>query len=102
MSDSAAPSVDEKPYRIVFEGDHCIGTGECAQVSANWEMDLGTGKARAKSHFLSEDELDENLTAARRCPARNGLGVIHIVDRRTGEEIYPDPDGDGSLSLADR
>ncbi len=99
--ENGAPSVENKPYRIVFEGNNCIGTGECASVSANWSMDLATGRARANTHFLSEEELEENLNAARACPARNGLGVIHIVDRRSGEEIYPDPEGDGTLSLKD-
>jgi hypothetical protein len=26
-------------------------------------------------------------------------GVIHIIDRRTGEEIAPDPHGDGTVSV---
>ncbi len=93
------PSVQDKPYRIIFEGKSCIGTGECAQVSENWEMDLGTGKAKVKSIFIGEDEFDDNLEAAQRCPAKNGIGVIHLIDRETGEEIYPDPNGDGSISV---
>lgn len=93
------PPVDEKPYRIIFEGKACIGTGECAQVSENWEMNLSTGKANVKSIFITEDEFDENLEAAQRCPAKNGIGVIHLIDRESGKEIYPDPEGDGTVSI---
>ncbi|MFB6265258.1 MAG: ferredoxin [Bradymonadaceae bacterium] len=94
-----SPPVSEKPYRVVFEGNLCIGTGRCAEVSENWSMDIRTGKGRAETHFFDEDELEHNLEAARVCPAKNGVGVIHVVDRRTGEELEPDPHGDGSLSL---
>lgn len=95
----SGPPVSEKPYRVVFEGNLCIGTGRCAEVAENWSMDIRTGLARAETHFFDEDELEENLEAARVCPAKNGTGVIHVVDRRTGREIAPDPAGDGSLSL---
>ena len=33
------------------------------------------------------------------CPAKKDRGVIHVVDRRTDEEIAPDPEGDGTLSV---
>jgi ferredoxin len=84
-----APDIEEKPYKIVFEGKGCIGAGRCAEVSGNWEMSLETGLANPKTHYIDEDELEENLEAARVCPAKNGDGVIHIIDRRTGDEIQP-------------
>ncbi len=62
-------------------------------------MDLETGLARAKSYFVGEDELDENVEAAEVCPAKKGRGVIHVIDRRTDEELSPDPHGDGTLSV---
>ena len=82
-----APDVDEKPYKIIFEGKGCIGAGRCAEVSDNWTMSLETGLAQARSHYVDEDELEENLEAARVCPAKNGDGVISVVDRRTGETV---------------
>lgn len=97
--DRGSPPVDEKPYRVIFEGNLCIGTGKCAELADNWSMDIRTGLARAESHFLDEEELEENLAAARACPAKNGVGVIHVVDRRTGEELAPDPRGDGEVRL---
>ena len=96
---SEGPPIEEMPYKVVFEANRCIGTGRCAEVSANWELDLSTGLARPREFFLSEDDLDENVEAAELCPAKKGRGVIHVVDRRTGAEIAPDPDGDGSLSV---
>lgn len=94
-----APPVAEKPYKVVFEGAGCFGAGKCAEVADNWEMDLSTGLATPKSYFVGEDELDENVRAAAVCPAKKDAGVIHVVDRRTGDEIAPDPHGDGTLSL---
>jgi len=84
-----APSVEEKPYKIIFDGKGCIGSGKCAEVSDNWEMKIETGLARARSHYIDEDELEHNLDAARVCPARNGEGVITVIDRETGEEVEP-------------
>lgn len=96
---SAGPPVEEKPYKVLFEANRCIGTGRCAEVSDNWELDLETGLARPVSFFLDEDKLAPNVRAAELCPAKKGRGVIHVIDRRTGEEIAPDPDGDGTVSV---
>ena len=82
-----APDVDDKPYKIIFEGKGCIGAGKCAEVSDNWTMDVETGIAKPKTNYVDEDELADELEAARVCPARNGDGVIRVIDRRNGEEI---------------
>jgi ferredoxin len=94
-----APPVAEKPYKVIFEANKCIGAGRCAEVSDNWELDIETGLARPRAYFLDESDLEHNVRAAEVCPAKKGRGVIHVVDRRTDEEIAPDPDGDGSLSV---
>lgn len=96
---SAGPPIEEKPYKVLFEANRCIGTGRCAEVSDNWELDLETGIARPASFFLDEAELEANVRAAERCPAKKGRGVIHVIDRRTGTEIAPDPHGDGTVSF---
>ena len=93
------PPIEEKPYKILFEANRCIGAGRCAEVSDNWELDIATGIARPDSFFLDEADLEANVAAAARCPAKKGRGVIHIIDRRTGEEHYPDPHGDGTISV---
>jgi len=93
------PPVEEKPYKIIFEANRCFGAGRCAEASDNWELDLDTGLARPRSYYVTEAEVDENVAAARNCPAKKGDGVIHVVDRRTDEEIAPDPHGDGTLSV---
>ena len=93
------PPVDEKPYKIIFEANKCIGAGRCAEVADNWEMEMETGLARPRSYYLDESELEANVRAAQACPAKKGRGVIHVVDRRTDEEVAPDPDGDGGLSV---
>ena len=92
------PPVGEKPYKIVFEANRCFGAGRCAEVGENWEMDLASGMARPNSYYVGEDELAENVRAAEACPAKKGEGVIHVIDRRTDEEIAPDPHGDGTFS----
>jgi ferredoxin len=94
-----APSVEEKPYKVIFEANRCIGTGKCAEVSENWSLSLDTGLASPATYFLAADDLAHNVRAAEVCPAKKGDGVIHVVDRRTGEEIAPDPEGDGTLSV---
>ena len=99
IAETDAPTVAEKPYKVVFEANRCIGTGKCASVSDNWELDVATGVARPEAYFFSEEALDENVRAAEACPAKKGAGVIHIIDRRTWEEISPDPGGTGSLSV---
>ncbi|WP_435068065.1 ferredoxin [Haloplanus sp. C73] len=99
VGDSDAPPVADKPYKIIFEANKCFGAGKCAEVSSNWDLDLDTGLARPKTYYVAEDDLDHNVRAAEVCPAKKGRGVIHVIDRRTDEEIAPDPDGDGSLSV---
>jgi ferredoxin len=99
VGDSDAPPVADKPYKIIFEANKCFGAGKCAEVSSNWELDLDTGLARPRTYYVGEDELDHNVRAAEVCPAKKGRGVIHVIDRRTDEEIAPDPEGDGSLSV---
>ncbi|MEF8881931.1 MAG: ferredoxin [Halapricum sp.] len=94
-----APPIDDKPYKIVFEANLCIGAGKCASVSPHWDLDLDTGLARPSTYYVGEDDLDHHVDAAESCPAKNGRGVIHVVDRRTDEEIAPDPHGDGKLSV---
>jgi len=96
---SEGPPVEEKPYKIVFEANKCIGAGKCAEVSDNWELDITTAIATPRSYFVGEDDLAENVAAAEKCPAKKGTGVIHVIDRETGEEIAPDPHGDGTVSV---
>jgi ferredoxin len=99
IGEADAPPIAEKPYKLVFEANKCIGAGKCAEVSDNWELSLDTGIASPQSYFFGESELEHNLRAAEVCPAKKDRGVIHVVDRRTGEELAPDPEGDGTLSV---
>lgn len=99
IGETDAPPVEEKPYKVLFEANRCIGTGQCAEVSANWELDIETGIARPKAFFFDEEALEGNVEAAIRCPAKRGAGVIHVIDRRTGRELAPDPNGDGTVSV---
>lgn len=99
IGEADAPPVEEAPYKIIFEANKCIAAGKCAEVSTNWEMDLASGIAKPLTYFFDEDELDHNVEAAAVCPAKKDRGVIHVVDRRTNEEIAPDPEGDGTLSV---
>jgi ferredoxin len=99
IGDRDAPPVAEKPYKIIFEANKCIGAGKCAEVSDNWSLDLSTGIATPDAYFIGEDDLAANVRAAEVCPAKKDRGVIHVIDRETGEEIAPDPAGDGTLSV---
>lgn len=94
-----APPISEKPFKILFEANKCIGAGKCAEVSSNWELSLDTGIASPTVYFFDEDDLDHNIRAAEMCPAKKDAGVIHIIDRRSGEEVAPDPHGDGTVSV---
>lgn len=93
------PPIEEKPYKIIYEANLCFGAGRCAEATDNWELDISTGLAKPQSYYISTDELDENIRAAELCPAKKGDGIIHIIDRRTDEELAPDPHGDGTLSV---
>ncbi|NLV09884.1 ferredoxin [Halomicrobium sp. HM KBTZ05] len=99
MGGTDAPPVEDKPYKIIFEANKCIGAGKCAEVSHNWDLNLDTGIAAPKVYFVGEDEVDDEIRAAEVCPAKKDVGVIHVVDRRTDEEVAPDPEGDGTLSV---
>jgi ferredoxin len=93
------PPVAEKPYKIIFEANKCIGAGKCAEVSENWELSLSTGIAAPNAYFVDEEDLEHNIEAAEVCPAKKDRGVIHVIDRETGDEIAPDPEGDGTVSV---
>jgi ferredoxin len=99
IGEQDAPPVSEKPYKIIFEANKCIGAGKCAEVSDNWSLSLSTGLAQPEAYFIGEKTLDENVRAAEVCPAKKDRGVIHVIDRETGEEIAPDPAGDGTVSV---
>ena len=94
-----APPIEEKPYKIIFEANKCFGAGKCAEVSRNWKLDLDTAIATPRAYFIGEEDVEHNVAAAEVCPAKKDRGVIHVVDRRTNEEISPDPNGDGTLSV---
>jgi ferredoxin len=99
LGEADAPPVEEAPYKVIFEANKCIGAGKCAEISENWEMDLTSGIAQPQTYFFGEEDLDHNVRAADVCPAKKDDGVIHVVDRRTNEEIAPDPHEDGTLSV---
>ncbi|MFB6164117.1 MAG: ferredoxin [Haloarculaceae archaeon] len=99
LGEADAPPVADKPYKVVFEANRCFGAGECAAVSDNWDVDISTGVASPQAYFFDESDLEHNVRAAEACPAKKGDGVIHVVDRRSGEEVAPDPHGDGRLSV---
>lgn len=99
IGEGNAPSVDDAPYKIIFEANKCIAAGKCAEVSVNWEMDITTGIAKPDVYFFDEDDLEHNIRAAEACPAKKDRGVIHVINRRTNEEISPDPNEDGTLSV---
>jgi len=99
FGEADAPPVSEKPYKVIFEANKCIGAGRCAEVSDNWSMDIETGLATPATYFLAEADLDHNVAAAEVCPAKKDAGVIHVIDRESGEEIAPDPHGDGTVSV---
>jgi ferredoxin len=94
-----APPVEEAPYKIIFEANKCIGAGKCAEVSDNWSVSIQTGIAEVDAYFFDEEDLDHNVRAAEVCPAKKDRGVIHVVDRRTDEEIAPEPQGDCTVSV---
>lgn len=81
--------MSENRFRVRFEADKCIGTGKCAEVAPEyWELDLAEGIAKPKQPTFGEEDLEVNLEAAKACPAKNGEGVIRIIDQETGDEIY--------------
>jgi ferredoxin len=99
VGEADAPPVSEEPYKIIFEANKCIGAGKCAEVSSNWELSIDTGVASPTVYFFDGEDLDHNVRAAEACPAKKDRGVIHVIDRRTGEEVAPDPHGDGTVSV---
>jgi len=99
IGEANAPPVEEAPYKIIFEANKCFGAGKCAEKSTNWEMSIDTGLGTPRTYFFDEADLEHNVAAAEACPAKKDQGIIHVVDRRTDEEIAPDPHGDGTLSV---
>jgi len=65
-----------KTYTIVYDRENCIGAGACVTAnSTNWEMGEDN-KANCKKAEISEEELEQNMDAAKVCP----VNVIHIED----------------------
>ncbi len=76
--------MEEKRYKIVYDREGCIGAGACVAANAkNWFMEADNKANFKKEEISSEQELEENLTAAKVCP----VNVIHIVDMKTGKKI---------------
>ncbi len=83
----------EKRYKIIYERDVCIGAAACVMASQKfWQLDdegkavLQGSKETSSQIFereIGEDELAENLEAAKSCP----VIAIHIIDKKTGEKI---------------
>ncbi len=74
---------EKKKYVIEYDREGCIGAAACAAVSKNWVMSPEDGKADYKEVEISEEELEENLEAARSCP----VNVIHVKRKDNGERL---------------
>lgn len=70
-------------YEIQYDRDGCIGAGSCVGANPeNWEM-AEDGKANVLKKEITEEELEINKEAAMACP----VGVIHIINKETGEKL---------------
>ncbi len=74
---------EKKKYVIEYDREGCIGAAACAAVSKNWVINPEDGKADYKEVEISEEELEENIEAARSCP----VNVIHIKRKDNGERL---------------
>ena len=74
---------EKKKYALEYDREGCIGAAACAAVSKNWVISPEDGKADYKEVEFSEEELEENLEAARSCP----VNVIHIKRKDNGDKI---------------
>lgn len=73
----------ESRYIIEYEREGCIGAASCvAAAPKNWKMNED-GKADYFKKEITEDELEDNLEAAKVCP----VNVIHIIDKKTGRKL---------------
>ncbi len=74
---------EKKKYVIEYDREGCIGAAACAAVSKNWVISPEDGKADYNEVEFGEEELEENLEAARSCP----VNVIHIKRKDNGDKI---------------
>lgn len=82
-------SEEKKRYQIRFDAEGCIGAGKCAEEAPEfWKLNIETGIAEPLQPTFDQDDLEQNLRAAKACPARNGRGVIRIIDRKQDKTIY--------------
>ncbi len=73
----------KKKYKIVYDREGCIGAAACVAVYAKqWSLD-DEGKAKYAIEEFDDDELMENISAAKSCP----VNVIHIINQETGEKV---------------
>lgn len=69
-------------YTIKYDRNKCIGAGTCVEFAPEtWELD-NEGKAKQKKTKITEAELDNNVKAAKSCPAQ----AIEIYDEK-GKKI---------------
>lgn len=74
---------EKKKYVIEYDREGCIGAAACAAVSKNWVISPEDGKADYLEAEFSDNELEENVEAARSCP----VNVIRIKRKDNGEKI---------------
>ena len=84
MTEQNKAEPKKKKYYIEFDREGCIGAAACiAAAPTNWVMQED-GKPIVLRREITEEELQENIDAARVCPVR----VIKIVDEE-GNTIAP-------------
>jgi ferredoxin len=69
--------------KICINRDECIGDGACVNEAAE-TFDLDD-EMRAFVKLGSTDDREAILAAAESCP----LDIIEVVDKVTGEKLYP-------------
>ena len=70
-------------YKIEFERNKCVGTTACIEACPeNWSLQED-GKSKCKLKIISEEQLKNNLNAAKACPMK----AIHIIELKTNKKL---------------
>ena len=83
MAESQTAEKTKKKYKIIYDREGCIGAAACVAVyGRQWTLD-DEGKAKYAIEEFDDDELMENVAAAKSCP----VSVISIINQETGEKV---------------